>query len=208
MRDIATAHVEVRTGAMTQQRILQFVFPVVAALMTSALACAQSLPTEVGGSAGREMNRIRNQSVGTGYSVGSLNAISLRNAQAQIPNVGQTTTRPSARIGLGVGGSPAGKPFTSFSPSPTVSPYLNLFREDFDGNSDFNYNTLVRPMLQQEQFNQQMQRQSMEISRRLQTIAAQADFNPQGSTTQYPTGHQTVFMYYGHYYPSAGRQRR
>ena len=28
---------------------------------------------------------------------------------------------------------------------PTVSPYLNLFREDFDGGGDFNYQTLVRP---------------------------------------------------------------
>jgi hypothetical protein len=83
-----------------------------------------------------------------------------------------------------------------------------LFREDFDGNSDLNYNTLVRPMLQQQQFNEQMQRQSIEIAKRLQSLAAQADFNPQGSESQYPTGHKTVFNYLGHYYPAPARQRR
>ena len=93
---------------------------------------------------------------------------------------------------------------------PTVSPYLNLFRDDLDGSGDFNYQTLVRPMLQQQQYNQQAQRQSLEISRRLQAIAAQGDFNAAGSKDQYPTGHQTVFQYYGHHYPAmnAARPRR
>jgi hypothetical protein len=83
-----------------------------------------------------------------------------------------------------------------------------LFREDFDGNSDLNYQTLVRPMQQQQRFNEQIQRESMEIARRLQSIAAQPDFNPQGSESQYPTGHKTVFNYTGHYYPMPVRQRR
>jgi hypothetical protein len=101
------------------------------------------------------------------------------------------------------GGSGQGKPFSGFSPSPTTSPYLNLFREDFGGNSDLNYNTLVRPQLQQQQFNQQVQRQSLDMSRRMQAMAAQSDYNPQGSKDQYPTGHQTVFKYFGHYHPTA-----
>jgi hypothetical protein len=83
-----------------------------------------------------------------------------------------------------------------------------LFREDLAGNDDLNYNTLVRPMLQQQQFNQQVQRQSLEMERRLQSFAAQSDFNPQGSTQQLPTGHQTVFRYYGRYYPAMNRFRR
>jgi len=39
-------------------------------------------------------------------------------------------------------------------------------------------------------------------------MAAQSDFNPQGSESQFPTGHQSVFMYYGHYYPTANVRRR
>jgi hypothetical protein len=76
-----------------------------------------------------------------------------------------------------------------------------------EGGSDFNYNTLVRPQLQQQQINRQVQRQGMEFARQLQSVAAQSDFNPQGSKDMYPTGHQTVYRYFGHYYPTAGRTR-
>jgi hypothetical protein len=85
---------------------------------------------------------------------------------------------------------------------------MNLFREDLDGNSDFNYQTLVRPQLQQQQFNQQLDRQAQDTAQRLQQISAQADFKPQGNENQAPTGHQTVFMYYGHYYPTARRPQQ
>jgi hypothetical protein len=46
------------------------------------------------------------------------------------------------------------------------------------------------------------------MARRLQSIAAQSDFNPSGSTAQPPTGHQTVFQYYGHYYPAMQQRGR
>jgi|SoiMethySBSTD1v2_1073268.scaffolds.fasta_scaffold833757_1 hypothetical protein len=106
-----------------------------------------------------------------------------------------------ARIGLGAGTSTRGsKPFSGLSSSPTVSPYLNLFRTDLNTGSNFNYSTLVEPQLQQQQMNQQLQRATLQNNRRIQSIAAQADFNPQGSKDEYPTGHQTVFGYYGHYY--------
>jgi hypothetical protein len=109
-----------------------------------------------------------------------------------------------SRIGSGLNTSSRGsKPFSSYSAPPTVSPYLNLFRVDLGGGSDFNYNTLVRPQLQQQQQNQELERQNLQNSRRLQSIAAQADYNPQGAKDQYPTGHQTVFNYTGHYYPVA-----
>ena len=169
-------------------------------------------PTPVsrpGGYAGTELSNIYQQDVGTGYSAGSLNQIALQNARAQVPYFGQQRSSPQPRIGLGLSSAPAGgKPFSTFTPEPTVSPYLNLFREDIEGGSDLNYNTLVRPMLQQQQINQQVQRQSTELARRLQAMSAQSDFNPGGSKEQYPTGHQTVFMYYGHYYPSAAARPR
>jgi hypothetical protein len=35
-------------------------------------------------------------------------------------------------------------------------------------------------------------------------MAAQNDYGqPQGDKNQYPTGHQTVFKYYGHFHPNA-----
>jgi hypothetical protein len=114
-----------------------------------------------------------------------------------------------ARIGLGVNTSSSGsKPFSSYTTAPTVSPYLNLFRNDLNGQSDFNYSTLVKPQLQQQQLNQQLERQNLQTNRRLTSIAAQADFNAQGSKDEYPTGHQTVFNYMGHYYQTPVAHRK
>ena len=111
-------------------------------------------------------------------------------------------SRGPSTFGVGAN-SIRNKPFSSYSAPPSVSPYLNLFRVDLGGGSDFNYSTLVRPQLQQQQRNDELERQNLQNARRLQSIAAQADYNPQGAKDQYPTGHQTVFNYTGHYYPVA-----
>jgi hypothetical protein len=200
---------------MFRKRVSQFVVAALGVALAGGFAVAQapplgsgiSSPSDVGGNAGRELSSIYRQGVGTGYTAQSLNQIALRNAQARVPSVGQMSTRggPSS---FDLGSGAISKPFSSYSPSPTVSPYLNLFREDLQGESDLNYQTLVRPMLQQQQFNEQMQRQGIEIAGRLQSIAAQADFNPQGSQSMYPTGHKTVFNYLGHFYPASARRRR
>ena len=172
--------------------------------------------SEVGGYTGNELRSIYRNDVGQGYTSKSLNAISLQNARARVGYVGQSSAgMPSGGTGGLTSGatsplapSRSAKPFSSVSSSPTVSPYLNLFREDLDGSSDFNYQTLVRPQLQQQQFNQQFQRDNMELNQKVQSISAQSDYkNPAGSETQYPTGHQTVFGYYGRYYPGMTQQR-
>jgi len=162
--------------------------------------------SNLGGHTGQEMAEIYNEAIGSGYSVSSLNNIALSNAYQRSAYAGQPTApRSSPRIDFQPsGGGQMGKPFSGFSPSPTTSPYLNLFREDFAGESDLNYNTLVRPQLQQQQFNQQVQRQGMEMAQRVQALSAKSDFNPSGDQNQFPTGHQTVFGYYGHHYSNAG----
>jgi hypothetical protein len=115
---------------------------------------------------------------------------------------------PRLSTGLGASGR-SSKPFAGVSSAPTVSPYLNLFRTDLNGGGNFNYSTLVQPQLQQLQTNSQLERQTIQNNRRLTAIAAQADFNPQGAKDVFPTGHQTVFNYMGHYFPAGGvRQKR
>jgi hypothetical protein len=162
-----------------------------------------------GGYAQQELQQIYLQSIGSGYSSDSLSRNSMNSARANAPSYRRNTPASvGPRIGLGTGPSAAPKPFTSYSPAPTVSPYLNLFREDLEGGGDFNYNTLVRPQLQQQQFNQRVQQQGLSMERQLQSFAAQSDFNPQGSTSQLPTGHQTVFRYYGRYHPRMNAYRR
>ncbi len=161
-----------------------------------------------GGFAAEELRSIYRGGIGTGYSINSLNQQTLNRNTARIPNVGQSSA-PGSRLDTGLSSfGNLNKPFSNFSPAPTVSPYLNLFRDELDQESDLNYQTLVRPQLRQQELNDRLQRENFDIARRLQSIAAQSDFNPQGSTSQPPTGHQTVFMFYGHYYPALGQRRR
>jgi len=183
-------------------------------LSTCGVAFAQSSVfgnpkplSDTGGYAAEQMRSIYRGSIGTGYSVDTLNKQSLNRATARIPNVGQASA-PGSRLDTGLGGfGSTNKPYSNYSAAPTVSPYLNLFREDLDGQSDLNYQTLVQPQLRQQAVNERMQRENFDLTRRLQSISAQSDYNPSGSTSQPPTGHQTVFMYYGHYYPQPARRR-
>ncbi|MFO0791077.1 MAG: hypothetical protein U0805_16580 [Pirellulales bacterium] len=116
----------------------------------------------------------------------------------------------STRVGglYGSGGSLRSKPFAAYTPQEPVSPYLNLFRVDLNGTNQFNYSTLVRPQLQQQQTNEQLERQNLQNARRLQAIAAQPTSNPEGAKDQYPTGHQTVFNYMGHYFPQPQHRQK
>jgi hypothetical protein len=167
-----------------------------------------------GGYSDSEVRNIYREDVGEGYTSSSLNSISMRNAQARVGNYGQSSANPSTPSSLGssrvqsLAPNRASKPFSSVGSSPTVSPYLNLFREDFDGGGDFNYQTLVRPQFQQMATNQQFQRQNLELSQKVQTISAQSAYqNPAGSESVYPTGHQTAFGYYGRFYPGMTQPR-
>jgi hypothetical protein len=168
-----------------------------APVQTNAFNPFVSLP----GFAGQQLSQLYNQNVST--RTPSLNQLALRNAQAITQNSmqQQTASMGTARIGLGTNTSYSGtKPYSNYSTGPSVSPYLNLFRNDLNGQNQFNYSTLVEPQLQQQQMNQQLSRQTSSNERRLQSIAAQSDYNPQGDRNEAPTGHQTVFQYFGHYY--------
>lgn len=161
-----------------------------------------------GGYANTELSRIRNRDIGSGYSIDSINRSTLARAQARVQDVGQSSAGRASYGNLGLSSPRRSKPFSHVSTPPTVSPYLNLFREDLGGNSDLNYDTLVRPQLEQQRVNEQVQRQNIELARHVQSIAAQSAYNPSGSRQIYPTGHQTTFYYYGHYYPSASGRGR
>jgi hypothetical protein len=204
-----------RMGIPKMSRVLTIFAALAASVVVnsgSAYAQISTKPiSDVGGNAGTELRRIYSQGIGTGYTGESLNAHALRSAQAQIPNVGQSTATPRNLLSGGPTAGPArsSKPFSSISSSPTVSPYMNLFREDLEGFGDFNYQTLVRPQLNQLQLNQQFQNQNTELNQRVQSISAQRDYsNPAGSENLYPTGHSTAFGYHGRYYPALNAQRR
>ena len=76
------------------------------------------------------------------------------------PGYRQQGTVQPARIGTGIAASPGissdiVKPFSDYQQLPIISPYLNLDRRD---GLDFdNYNTLVRPFVEQNYRNNQLQ---------------------------------------------------
>ena len=82
-----------------------------------------------------------------------------------------------------------------YSPQkPTVSPYVNLLRDEFGGVP--NYYSLVRPQLDQQATNNRVATASKSQSiavRRLEEVAS-------GATAR-PTGSGATFRSYSHYYP-------
>lgn len=88
-----------------------------------------------------------------------------------------------------------------YTPSrPTVSPYLNLLRND--NGTIPNYYSLVRPQLNQLDFDNQVRisakSQALAV-RRLETLSQQ-----QGASSS-PTGTGSVFNNLSHYYPQSRR---
>ena len=81
--------------------------------------------------------------------------------------------------------------------SPTVSPYLNLF----NNNNPYAYQSLVRPMVQQNKINAQERAHLNRVTPRPATLRYSA------AEARRPTGHQAMYQTYGHYYPALSRQQ-
>lgn len=125
------------------------------------------------------------------------------------PTTSGLSAPPRSRsASFGIGGGSGAKPFSNVSASPTVSPYLGLFTEDLNGFDDLNYQTNVRPRLQQRAFNEQIARQAQAINRRLTSISARNAFNTTGAQNIAPTGHTATFQNYSRFYPAKSGQRQ
>lgn len=195
------------------------------AVVVGAMAWGESAVAQMGmynplpetgtsGYTARTMYNIYRQDIGDNYSVGRIIKNNYSNTQARVPYVGQAgvdsgmvgnEVNPSSLTGVPTASNFAGrpsKPFAAHRPSSTVSPWMNMFRDDLSGNGDLNYQTLVQPQLQQQQINRQLERQNLALGQRVQAVSAQSAYQPQGSTQIYPTGHPTAFMNYMHYYPT------
>ncbi len=77
---------------------------------------------------------------------------------------------------------------------PTVSPYLNLLQINSQG--IIPYQNLVTPQIEQ---NRAIRQQASAINQLQQQVSSSSGPRPSRAT-----GHSTLFMNYGHYYPSYG----
>ena len=80
---------------------------------------------------------------------------------------------------------------------PTVSPYLNLLQNNNQFSPVTNYQSLVKPLIDQ---GSAIQRQGRSLAGLQQQVNAGA-----GGAGGPGTGRQSFFMYYSHFYPSARR---
>ena len=85
-----------------------------------------------------------------------------RMALSQMPT--RNTGAPAAPTAAPRGS--VAKPFNTVVKSPTVSPYLNLYREE-QGNGAPNYHSLVRPQQQQFEANQQQAQRLRQLERNI-----------------------------------------
>jgi hypothetical protein len=187
----------------------------IAVVVASDSLVAQSLPSKpsynpnapVPGGFANQLNHIYADSVGTNYSVGAIVQSNYQQTFSNVPTTANNVGPSGGFSGSSSIGSSSQKPFALTSSSPTVSPYLRMFDDALDDGTSPTYQTSVRPLLQQQNFNRQFQLQQQQLERRVQQISAQPAFQPRGSESQMPTGHQTVMFNTGRYYPLNFRRR-
>ena len=89
---------------------------------------------------------------------------SARAAMNQMPR------RPPIRPNGGQPLRQAVKPFETVQEEPTISPYMNLYRDD-DAMTAPNYYTFVRPQMQQLETNREQQRELERLRRQVQVMS-------------------------------------
>ena len=88
------------------------------------------------------------------------------------------------------------------SSRPTVSPYLNLVRDQSMNTGAPNYQTLVRPALDRRELARDQERQLSSLQNQVGTIQGDLRRAQSGAMA---TGHPTRFMTYSHFYPGLNR---
>lgn len=89
-----------------------------------------------------------------------------------------------------------GKPFQAASTGPTISPYLNLFRDENENSESLpGYFTFVRPQMEQQAANQQQQREIANLQRQVQSGAQARAVNTPGAGV--PSRFMDTAQFYG-----------
>jgi hypothetical protein len=85
-----------------------------------------------------------------------------------------------------------------YNPRPTVSPYLNLLQGGGGALNLPQYQTLVRPFLEQQAINQRTAFDSQILQRQVNSLQSQVNYGQAAPGRS--TGHPTRYMNYSHYY--------
>jgi hypothetical protein len=86
------------------------------------------------------------------------------------------------------------KPFETIYREPTISPYLNLERDEDDAQGAPNYHTFVRPYQQQIETNRLQQRELQRLRGQVQGLSTTVATPQQGDASLPATGTSSRFM--------------
>lgn len=129
---------------------------------------------------------------GTTNTLNYYGAAAARQTLAQMPRRTRFIPQGGSQVGVGAGA----KPYAEAKTDPTISPYLNLFREERQDELP-NYYTFVRPYQKQIETNRSQQRNIQNLQRQVQRTAYQT---PVGTGGVPATGFHARFGDTGQYY--------
>ena len=126
------------------------------------------------------------------------------NPQRDLAIMEQQTSRLQPSAGISAGAPSVSKPFSSYSPAPAVSPYMDLYRRD-TGGAD-NYYSFVRPRLDQRRANQVLggEIRGLQSNQRLQSHAVQK-LGKATDRAQTGTMAPEYYQNFGSFYPGFNR---
>ena len=102
----------------------------------------------------------------TRQSLGFYGGYSARTTLSQMPRRSPIRTAPALPMQRQL------KPFNTVHRDPTVSPYLNLYRDEEDNEAAPNYFAFVRPQLDQLEANRTQQRAIQQLNGQLQSMSS------------------------------------
>jgi hypothetical protein len=137
---------------------------------------------------------------GTNNTLNYYGGASARATLSQMPTRQRFIPQGGASVGVGSTSQKSNSRQPGTATDPTLSPYLNLFREEREDSLP-NYYTFVRPAVQQVETNRNQQRQLQGLQRQVQRTAYQTQ--PVGTLP--PTGTRSRFGDTGQYFSGFNR---
>lgn len=152
-----------------------------------------------------QLQSLRVNNSTAGFTSSRVRAQTYRSAipQYSFSNVSRNVFGSLGNTGMG------SKPFSGVNSGPSVSPYLNL-SSPFSSSAT-SYYSMVRPQMEQQRINEQIERRNIMLQRQLNSMTAVPPYELRGDSDVAPTGHAAVYMNYGNYFApptgSAGKMR-
>jgi hypothetical protein len=141
-------------------------------------------------------NSWRNRNTATGFTS---DMMAYRTINRSVPQYAYSNVNRGL-LSVAQSSRPTQKPFSSFNRSSGLTPYMGLLASNPFTSTTDNYFSVVRPQIEQQKINEQLQQRNLQLQRQLNDIALQASASPTGDKDRAPTGHVSVYMNYGGYY--------